>query len=64
MSLIVSFIYQLLIFLISQEFDAPYELLMNKSNSMFAKMVEQTGPSMAATILHEVMEFHQQPEAL
>ncbi|CAD6227313.1 GSCOCT00011969001.2-RA-CDS [Cotesia congregata] len=46
------------------EFDAPYELLMNKSNSMFAKMVEQTGPSMAATILHEVIEFHQQSEAL
>ncbi|CAD6203313.1 GSCOCT00009755001.2-RA-CDS [Cotesia congregata] len=45
------------------EFDTPYELLIEKPDSIFAKMVEQTGPSMTAKILHEVMEFHNQPSA-
>ncbi|CAD6203315.1 GSCOCT00009756001.2-RA-CDS [Cotesia congregata] len=42
------------------EFDTPYELLIEKPDSIFAKMVEQTGPSMTAKITYEVMEFHNQ----
>ncbi|XP_057334745.1 ATP-binding cassette sub-family C member 4-like isoform X1 [Microplitis mediator] len=39
------------------EFDTPYELLMKKPDSAFAKMVEQTGPTMAAKIIQEVIEL-------
>ncbi|KAG8041564.1 hypothetical protein G9C98_002857 [Cotesia typhae] len=42
------------------EFDTPYKLLIEKPDSIFAKMVEQTGPSMTAKIIYEVTKFHQE----
>ncbi|XP_057334272.1 ATP-binding cassette sub-family C member 4-like [Microplitis mediator] len=42
------------------EFDTPYELLVKKPDSIFATMVEQTGPTMAAKIIQEVMKLHPQ----
>ncbi|XP_057334744.1 ATP-binding cassette sub-family C member 4-like [Microplitis mediator] len=42
------------------EFDTPYELLVKKPDSIFAKMVEQTGPTMTSKIIKEVMESHKQ----
>ncbi|XP_057334742.1 ATP-binding cassette sub-family C member 4-like isoform X2 [Microplitis mediator] len=41
------------------EFDTPYELLLKKPDSIFAKMVQQTGPTMAAKIINEVIGLHQ-----
>ncbi|XP_053595920.1 ATP-binding cassette subfamily C member 4-like [Microplitis demolitor] len=42
------------------EFDTPHELLLKKPDSIFSKMVQQTGPTMAAKITQEVMKLHPQ----
>ncbi|XP_074115828.1 ATP-binding cassette sub-family C member 4-like [Cotesia typhae] len=41
------------------EFDTPYKLLIEKPDSIFAKMVEQTGPSTAFEIMQQVTEHPQ-----
>ncbi|XP_057321788.1 ATP-binding cassette sub-family C member 4-like [Microplitis mediator] len=42
------------------EFGSPYELLFERPNSLFAKMVNQTGDVMAKKLSEEIVKYHYQ----